>query len=72
MSPRNVIAGSVLAASLGLGAPARRSDFGIDMFAPAIGDEVDLIIEIEALRQDQQDVSGRPIPPRTSRLSPIS
>jgi len=33
----------------------RRSDFGIDMFTPAIGDEVDVIIEIEALRQNQRE-----------------
>jgi len=31
----------------------RRSDFGIDTFVPAIGDEVEVIIEVEALRQEQ-------------------
>lgn len=35
----------------------RRSDFGIDLFAPAVGDEVDLIIEIEALRREQSEES---------------
>lgn len=32
----------------------RRSDFGMDFLTPAIGDEIELILEIEALKQDEQ------------------
>ena len=32
----------------------RRSDFGMDFLAPAIGDEIELILEIEALKQDDR------------------
>lgn len=31
----------------------QRSDFGIDTFVPAVGDEVEIILEIEALRDDE-------------------
>lgn len=31
----------------------KRSDFGIDTFVPAVGDEVEIILEIEALRDDE-------------------
>ncbi len=33
-------------------ATIRRSDFGMDFLSPSIGDEIDLIFEIEALKQD--------------------
>ncbi|MDX1541371.1 MAG: YceI family protein [Geminicoccaceae bacterium] len=32
----------------------KRSDFGMDFLAPAVGDEIELILEIEALKQDEQ------------------
>jgi polyisoprenoid-binding protein YceI len=31
-----------------------RSEFGMDFLAPAVGDEIDLILEIEAFKQDER------------------
>lgn len=35
----------------------RRTDFGMDYLAPAVGDEIDLIFEIEAFQQDGEQPS---------------
>lgn len=35
----------------------RRSDFGMDFLAPSVGDEIELIFEIEALQQDVEQPS---------------
>ncbi len=41
----------VMTAGFSARARIRRSDFGMDAFLPAVGDEVELLIEVEAFRQ---------------------